>query len=755
MRTDHANLILEVKAAAKSFAQWLDEHVDPLASGAYPLELATWRKEFSLIRDHIEQPHRLRVALVGTTGAGKSTFLNAILGQEVLPIGVMQPCTAFVTAVSHSEESGYRVTVRFCTRQEWQADLDSLAVSLKSGDVDEELNERGESKRLMDAARKRINAVYGTNVENGADLSEVLKHSLPPEAEKVFATGSVQISAFDDAKDMLAYLKKLIRGDSSLWPLVKQVEISGYYPCLAGGLELVDLPGLNDPNEARVEVTREFLRTSPFVWIVFSMVRGITEDIQRVLREEKLLRMLVLSGSYGALSFVGTKADDIDTNIADQLGLADDCTATALVRAYREQTVIEARKQLEQMVRDLASHGEDKSETLKRMLEVARQVEVHTTSANAYNKLTGVGRLRKDYGLTDVQDTGIPEVHAHLAQIAKKKGEAFHAETAVKRLDQLANEIAFFFRAKAEAPSAEVEQARTRFQQEREGFSRDIQATQSRAGEQLKLCRTHFLAKVDPLLAASMQGVQGATERWQGIHWATLRAVVYRDGFFKSPTTGRTYDLNADIAEPLLAQLPVTWEQYFTDDLGRVTGEYVLKVTECGKSFCGRIRLIVDLLFHRKDERMERQLIWFQEKVSILAEAAKQRLFAAVRERRSELAAKMPLLALAKMRPGYETAKLEKGAGMKGRILGHLAPLAIASAQPIYSSIQTDLLEGLSDLEVIISGLYRELAIAAEEQARIVAHNANIDVDEAAIDPTIANLLQGIQTLRHGWSRYA
>ena len=41
---------------------------------------------------------------------------------------------------------------------------------------------------------------------------------------------------------------------------MKEVNVSGPYACLAGGLEFVDLPGLNDPNEARVEVTREYLR---------------------------------------------------------------------------------------------------------------------------------------------------------------------------------------------------------------------------------------------------------------------------------------------------------------------------------------------------------------------------------------------------------------------------------------------------------------------------------------------------------------
>ena len=113
--------------------------------------------------------------------------------------------------------------------------------------------------------------------------------SLPPEVERVLSGGQKETGRFTNAKEMLDYLKKLIRGESSLWPLIKQVNVRGPYACLAGGLEMIDLPGLNDPNEARVEVTREFLRTSPYVWVVFSMIRGLTEDIQKILREEKLL----------------------------------------------------------------------------------------------------------------------------------------------------------------------------------------------------------------------------------------------------------------------------------------------------------------------------------------------------------------------------------------------------------------------------------------------------------------------------------
>ena len=211
---------------------------------------------------------------------------------------------------------------------------------------------------------------------------------------------------------------------------------------------------------------------------------------------------------------------------------------------------------------------------------------------------------------------------------------------------------------------------------------------------------------------------------------------------FKSPTTGKTHDFNEDLAEPLLARLPVSWERYFTEDLGRVTDDFVLQVTESGQGFCEKIRLIVEMVLGKPSTGIEGQLAWFQDKVVVLAESAKKQVIGIVQERRQELAAKMPLVAQHHMRPSYQNAKLENGSGMKQRMLGHLEPNALQSAQPIYSTIQKDLLEGLADLELIIVGLLRKLTQSAEEQAHNVAHNANIDVDEAMIDPVIEDLLR-------------
>ncbi len=77
-------------------------------------------------------------------------------------------------------------------------------------------------------------------------------------------------------------------------------------------------------------------------------------------------------------------------------------------------------------------------------------------------------------------------------------------------------------------------------------------------------------------------------------------------------------------------------------------------------------------------------------------------------------------------------------------MLNRLQPAAIEAAHPIYTTIQADLLEGLNELEIIMSGMFQQLAKAAEEQAKIVAHNANIEVNEAATDPVMISLLNSI-----------
>jgi hypothetical protein len=117
---------------------------------------------------------------------------------------------------------------------------------------------------------------------------------------------------------------------------------------------------------------------------------------------------------------------------------------------------------------------------------------------------------------------------------------------------------------------------------------------------------------------------------------------------------------------------------------------------------------------------------------------------AEVTARRSELAAKIPLVARNYMAPAYGDAKAESGPGMKNRMLTRLSEAAITSSTPIYNTIQTDLLDGLNELDAVILGLFDELVGAASTQVNNVVSNAAIDIDTAILDPEVQAILSAM-----------
>ena len=68
------------------------------------------------------------IAVVGDTGSGKSSLLNALLEHgHILPTSGMRACTAVVVRVSANESSvQYEADVEFLTEKEWTDELEVL-----------------------------------------------------------------------------------------------------------------------------------------------------------------------------------------------------------------------------------------------------------------------------------------------------------------------------------------------------------------------------------------------------------------------------------------------------------------------------------------------------------------------------------------------------------------------------------------------------------------------------------------------------
>ncbi|CRK33747.1 hypothetical protein BN1708_006122 [Verticillium longisporum] len=244
-------------------------------------ELKNWAQE---MREAESKRHsfELLVGVAGSTGAGKTSLLNALLGiHEFLPSSCEQAATAVVCQVSWNRDMRagfeYRAEVDFHSYAEIEQQVGMLFQALScleeienrhDDDEDAWIQDQAEARAVVDDVLSKAQAVWGTDLSL-EDFRGMTAESLMESNKDVLRLLGTTKSLHDSDPEKLSrqvrpYLDSTIHNHGkegkqfAAWPLVKQVRQFLRVDILKNGISLVDLPGLGDMVQSRAAVAQQF-----------------------------------------------------------------------------------------------------------------------------------------------------------------------------------------------------------------------------------------------------------------------------------------------------------------------------------------------------------------------------------------------------------------------------------------------------------------------------------------------------------------
>ncbi|KAB5558331.1 hypothetical protein GE09DRAFT_108788 [Coniochaeta sp. 2T2.1] len=387
-------------------------------------EVARWLTRFASIKQRLKET-RTVVGILGNTGAGKSTLINAALDEETLiPTNCMRACTAVPTEISFNHDDNprhsYRGEAEFINEQDWEREVGLLLAELV--DPTKKLSKDYlQPDTGAGIAYAKIKAVY-PHLSNDRLAKSSIRDLMDDPAVKG-VLGTVRTHRRSKAEDLKEDLQIYVDSaekygpgahtDTSMayWPLVKVVRIYLKAKVLSTGTVLVDLPGVQDSNAARSAVADRFKEECSSIWIVSPINRAVDDKAAKHLLGTSFKLQLTMDGSYSNVTFICSKTDEISVK-----EVTDKLDADGKIRSVwaKEEECRRNLANLKQEIRDLTDKRDGLDES-RDELEDRRSRKRKLGALHNYNDSPEGGFAC--HGAPDTEDGDIEE---EAAQVAKE-----------------------------------------------------------------------------------------------------------------------------------------------------------------------------------------------------------------------------------------------------------------------------------------------------------------------------------------------
>lgn len=249
------------------------------------------------IHAHEQRIPVVRVGIAGEVSAGKSTFLNQVLGCNILPVG-MGSVTPVPTYISYKNSPMFRAEFHFVSQSNVEVELAEFS-SLQQ--------DRETTSKVFKNLRAKLTLLFKVEgLKIGADYAalEAVDFQAPVLNLEENVGGETDISALDrahrlvdlaggkplivESKDpeRIAQIMKTILKDVNLAAVLLRVDISGPFLNLPPDVVLVDTPGLGDSKAFKSARTMNAVKTFDEIWVLTQMSSLLVKEPEQELIQE-------------------------------------------------------------------------------------------------------------------------------------------------------------------------------------------------------------------------------------------------------------------------------------------------------------------------------------------------------------------------------------------------------------------------------------------------------------------------------------